>query len=339
MKFTDEKKRSVMLYILEKVAAGEESLSKVVSEACDINQNTVHTYIKQLLADNIIQRKKRGIYELVTQEFVYTLNRTKGEIESDTYAFDKYFKDHIKGLPQNVFDIWAYTLSEMMNNVMDHSEAEEATLIVLQNYLYTSVFIKDNGIGIFKKIKEHFGYDSLDEAIAELFKGKLTTDAENHSGEGIFFSSKMVDEFFILSDGKIFTNNKYDMSATITYANEKFEPQGTMVYMSLSNFSNKNILEVFDRYSNLDNGFDKTTIPLKNMFETAPVSRSQAKRVCNRLNEFREVILDFEGLEWMGQGFAHQIFVVFQNAHPDIVLTPVNMSDGVNKMYNHVVNG
>jgi len=96
---------------------------------------------------------------------------------------------------------------------------------------------------------------------------------------------------------------------------------------------------VFDRYSNLDNGFDKTTIPLKNMFETAPVSRSQAKRVCNRLNEFREVILDFEGLEWMGQGFAHQIFVVFQNAHPDIVLTPVNMSDGVNKMYNHVVNG
>ncbi len=50
-------------------------------------------------------------------------------------------------------------------------------------------------------------------------------------------------------------------------------------------------------------------------------------------------MLDFEGLEWMGQGFAHQIFVVFQNAHPDIVLTPVNMSDGVNKMYNHVVNG
>ena len=50
----------------------------------------------------------------------------------------------------------------------------------------------------------------------------------------------------------------------------------------------------------------------------------------------QEVILDFEDLEWMGQGFAHQIFVVFQNAHPQILLTPVNMNEAVTKMYQHV---
>ena len=38
----------------------------------------------------------------------------------------------------------------------------------------------------------------------------------------------------------------------------------------------------------------------------------------------------------MGQGFAHQIFVVFQNEHPEIRLIPINMSDGVAKMYAHV---
>ena len=57
--------------------------------------------------------------------------------------------------------------------------------------------------------------------------------------------------------------------------------------------------------------------------DAAPVSRSQAKSVCNRLGKFEEAILDFDGIEWMGQGFAHQIFVVFQNAHPEISIVPL----------------
>jgi hypothetical protein len=41
----------------------------------------------------------------------------------------------------------------------------------------------------------------LDErhAITELSKGKLTTDSERHTGEGIFLSSRTVDDFTILS--------------------------------------------------------------------------------------------------------------------------------------------
>jgi hypothetical protein len=76
---------------------------------------------------------------------------------------------------------------------------------------------------------------------------------------------------------------------------------------------------------------------LKNIFDSAPISRSQAKRLCNRLEKFEEVILDFEGISWMGQGFAHQMFVVFKNAHPSITIKPINMNDSVENMYNHVM--
>jgi hypothetical protein len=107
--------------------------------------------------------------------------------------------------------------------------------------------------------------------------------------------------------------------------------------MSLSNFSQKQAADVFDQYASVDGGFTKTRIPLKNIFDTAPISRSQAKRVCNRLDSFLEVEIDFDGLDWMGQGFAHQMFVVYQNAHPDIKLIPTNMSENVQKMYNHVI--
>ena len=75
---------------------------------------------------------------------------------------------------------------------------------------------------------------------------------------------------------------------------------------------------------------------MKNIFDSSPVSRSQAKRVCNRLEKFKEVVLDFEGVQWMGQGIAHQLFVVFANDHPDIQLTPINMNEDVTKMQMHV---
>lgn len=87
----------------------------------------------------------------------------------------------------------------------------------------------------------------------------------------------------------------------------------------------------------VDGGFTKTKIPMKNIFDTAPVSRSQAKRVCNRLEKFKEVIIDFEGVQWMGQGFAHQLFDIFAREHSDIKLVPINMNEDVTKMYNHVI--
>ena len=325
------------MYILEKVDSGEEQLSQLVSETFDINQNTVHTYLNELLENNIIKRVKRGQYELVSEEKLYTMYRSNGEISSDTYAFNKYFKQYLKNLPRNIHDIWEYAFSEMMNNVMDHSDAEAVSLLVRQNYLNTEVYISDNGIGIFKKIMDHFGYPSLEEAIAELFKGKLTTDEYNHSDEGIFFSSKAVDTFFIISSGKIFAVNKYDNNI-IDSVEERFGTTGTIVFMSLSNFSQKRLSEIFDEYSNMDSGFDRTLLPLRNIFDTSPVSRSQAKRIVNRLDNFREVILDFDGIEWMGQGFAHQIFVVFAKEHPDVSIVPVNMVSSVEKMYNHVKN-
>lgn len=55
--------------------------------------------------------------------------------------------------------------------------------------------------GILEESAKEAGY--LDVA-AELHKGKLTTDPVNHSGEGIFFSSKIMSEFTIWSDNSVF---------------------------------------------------------------------------------------------------------------------------------------
>ena len=86
-----------------------------------------------------------------------------------------------------------------------------------------------------------------------------------------------------------------------------------------------------------ESGVSQTSIQLKDIFDSSPISRSQAKQLCSRLDRFEEVTLDFERLEWMGQGFAHQLFVVFAREHPEIRLIPQNMTDAVAKMYRYVI--
>lgn len=336
MRFTEEKKQAVLSYILEKITQQDPRVTKTVSETMGINQNTVHSYITELINQGIIKRTKRGQYELVRKRYDFCLERSKGDLDSDFYAYQKHLAPIIHDDPRNVQEIWAYAFSEMVNNVMDHSLASEAHIRVYRDSVSTAVIIADNGVGIFRKLQDHFGFPSAEEAICELFKGKLTTDSVNHSGEGIFFSSRMMDDFFILSDGKVFCIDKYDESIL---ADLSEFVRGTCVYMSLSNNSNKDTAAIFDRYADADSGFTKTRIPLKNIYDSSPVSRSQAKRLCNRMDRFEEVTLDFDGLEWMGQGFAHQLFVVFKHEHPEIRLLPENMNAAVEKMYLHVLSG
>lgn len=67
-----------------------------------------------------------------------------------------------------------------------------------------------------------------------------------------------------------------------------------------------------------------------------PVSRSQARRLCARFEEFEEVILDFSEVDNIGQAFAHEIFNVFQKNHPDLKLIVKNATPYVAGMIERV---
>ena len=79
---------------------------------------------------------------------------------------------------------------------------------------------------------------------------------------------------------------------------------GTMVVMRLENDTITTSKDVFDSFAPLEEGFIKTLIPMREVCPLGnPVARSQARRVLKRLDEFQEVIFDFNGIEFMGQGF------------------------------------
>ena len=336
MSLTKEKRERIKEYLLEKTAEGRENAAMKACEAFGITKTTAYRYLREMERDGMIE-KRDGSWRLVVRQETIFLNAAELDNASEDDIYFQHILPLLNGLPENVLNIWYYCFTEMMNNVLDHSDAGEVRIMVSRDYMKTSIVLEDNGIGIFKKIQEYFHYPSPDIAILELFKGKLTTDSENHSGEGIFFVSRILDRFAVIFNGKIFSHTDYQESLQELRAeSEEMFSTGTTVLMELSNASRKTAKEIMDQYADPDGGFTKTRIPLKNLFPSYPVSRSQAKRLANRLESFEEVELDFSGLKEIGQGFAHQLFCVFHRQHPEVKLIPYNTSLDVQRMINHV---
>lgn len=62
------------------------------------------------------------------------------------------------------------------------------------------------------------------------------------------------------------------------------------------------------------------------------ISRSQARRVCARFEQFAEVLLDFTAVDFIGQAFADEIFRVFQLDHPGVKLHVTGANAAVTSM-------
>ena len=97
--------------------------------------------------------------------------------------------------------------------------------------------------------------------------------------------------------------------------------------------------EVFDKFSTEAPGdFDKTIVPVCLANSSDLVSRSQARRVLGGLELFREVILDFKDIEYIGQAFADEIFRVFPNMNPNTSIIAQNANSDVQNMINRAIN-
>ncbi|HVQ76604.1 MAG TPA: STAS-like domain-containing protein [Candidatus Binatia bacterium] len=239
-------------------------------------------------------------------------------------------------LPENVRDIWHYAATEMINNAIDHSGAPEVRVSVAKNALFTEAVVADEGEGIFLKIQRAFRLHDPREAILELAKGKLTTAPEQHTGEGIFFTSRALDFFEIESHHLRFSHAP---RADDAIAEQAHDTPGTRVRMRLANDSPRLLREVFDAFTDPEeNTFDKTVVPLRlAQYEGEKlVSRSQAKRVAHRFERFKRVELDFAGVSEIGQAFADELFRVFAAAHPAIRIVPVNTGPAVAQMIRRV---
>jgi len=253
---------------------------------------------------------------------------------------DLVWKEHIApaltGTPENVRAICHYGFTEMLNNVIDHSQSPSVSIQVERTAGRIKLLVLDSGIGVFRKIREALQLENDHQAAIELTKGKLTTDRSRHTGEGIFFTARVFD-VFVLSSGTITLVCRPGVSDFwLENVAEAKSTEGTFVSMEIDENSKRTTREVFERFSRSGGSydFDRTVLALRLETESGGplVSRSQAKRLLSRLDRFREVILDFDGVPELGPAFADEVFRVFAREHPGVLLLPLHANAEVAKM-------
>lgn len=325
----------VRRFLIENLDGHSSDIVRLTAERFACSRQAVHKHLQRLIAEGAVvengqtRSKKYHLAPLVEWSKAYKL--ATGLAEDAVWRSD--ISPLLGKLPENVLGIWHYGFTEMFNNVIDHSGASVVSIALNKTAAATTVTIYDNGVGIFKKIQA--ALDLMDErhAVLELAKGKFTTDPANHSGEGIFFSSRMFDHFVIAS-GEVYFSHEFDEKEDwILQASSA--SGGTLVRMVLHNHTSRTLKKVFDRFTSDDDyGFTKTVVPVKLMRygDDNLVSRSQAKRLLARFDRFKVVVLDFSGIASIGQAFADEVFRVFKGKHPEVDVVAIHASSEVKRM-------
>jgi hypothetical protein len=331
-------KEQIRRRALELIVADGHRVGTRLAQATGLSRQVANGYLQAMLRDGLIDA------EGTTRARFYTLKvlaeverRYRREGLQEDMVWRELIAPVVARLPDNVRNIWYYASTEMINNAIDHSGAQEVQVEVRVNALSTEILVADEGEGIFVKIQRAFGLLDPRESILELAKGKLTTAPEHHTGEGIFFTSRALDSFEIESHHLRFIHGQRGDDAIVQ---QTLDTPGTRVRMRLANDSPRIMREVYDAFTDPEEyTFDKTVVPLHlAQYEGEKlVSRSQAKRVAHRFERFKRVELDFTGVSEIGQAFADELFRVFARAHPGIRITPINTEPAVARMIRRVV--
>jgi len=319
--------------------------SKELSDRFGISRQAVNKHLKIFIQNNIVIKEgatRGAIYRYAPGQKDIRLERKINQ----TYLLHGLEEDKVftqlaslmnleRELSKNALNIAHYAFTEMLNNAIDHSLSEKCVIETHVDPYGFNFRIRDFGIGIFYSIFQKFELTDEYAAIGELIKGKTTTMAKKHTGEGIFFTSKVADIISFRSHKikLIYDNPKKDV-----FVEEKRFLKGTEVQFSISKRAKRRLNQIFSEYApeEFDYRFDRTRA-LVRLFQQDYISRSEAKRLLFGLDKFKEIILDFSGVKLIGQGFADEIFRVFKNAHPDIVFKSENLRPALESMIRHVV--
>lgn len=310
-----------------------------------ISRQAVSKHMKDLIDSGIVVKfgtTKGASFRLAKEgkesslESVYTRRFIlKGLQEDEVFREASSYLGLRRQVSVPSFDILHYAFTELLNNAIDHSKSSKCEVeFVLDSY--NAIFaVRDFGIGVFHSIQSGLGLPDESSAINEILKGKATTMASRHSGEGIFFTSRMADSMTLRSHRITVIFGREEGDSRVEVSHHK---KGTEAIFAISRRSKKSSRAIFQKYETdeSDHRFDKTHILIHLQAEES-VSRSAAKRVMNRLENFKQVDLDFGHVKKLGQAFADQIFRILLKDNPKMKLRVLRLKPSLKGMIKHVV--
>lgn len=332
--------REIIIDIIErkgKVGSGE------VARAAGVTRQAAHYHLRRMVAEGLLEARGRGR----GSHYLFSRVASRGSGGSSStnmgflYSRAGLEEDRVWSQLEGKFGnrdtnddrILHYAFTELLNNAIEHSQGSRIRVLI-EKGMPLAFEIDDDGVGIFELIRSSLHLPSHLVALQELSKGKLTTSPEKHSGEGIFFVSKAGARFEVESNGL-----KWLVDNTILDQGIFSSPgrKGTRARFELVPGHNRPLEDIFAEYTS-EFRFTRTRTVVKLFAHGVNlVSRSEARRLLNGLEKFSEIILDFNRVAGVGQGFVDEIFRVWARQHPEVELIPTNMNAPIEFMVQRVI--
>ena len=339
-----KKEMNISKLILNKAIAQEEVTVAEIAKATGFSRAYIFRFFQELIESGRLVK----IGHANRSSYVFAANKSIKKAKKNLLNFSRIFdnknlqEDRVfnlikletgifDGIKDNILHILEYAFTEMLNNAIEHSGSLKIKVVMRRDDKTVRFEVIDWGVGIFEKIIHSRHLLSTEEAIQDLLKGKQTTDPEAHSGEGIFFTRRIGDTFSIRSSvKKLFFNNIIDDFTVVT-----IKPVlGTRVMFNIMSNSKKELRNTFNQYSDGSFEFSATEVTVR-LYEKGAstfISRSQARRVLYGLEKFKKIVLDFDKIKAIGQGFADEIFRLWKSKHPDVQVIYENANEDVEFM-------
>ncbi len=303
------------------------NFTRRLAEQFGFSRKTANAAVRRLESEGLVVRRNATTHPSFSagprreRLLNYSMEQTADENLCWIRDFEPFFE-----MPANVRSICHHGFTEILNNAHDHSDGTTVRVVMISDGTIAQIVISDDGVGVFERIAKAANLPDLRLALLELSKGKLTTSADKHSGEEIFFTSKMFDHFVLRANGLTY---EHTAGQKWGFLCENGVSAGTTVILSIPLDATRIVQEVFNEYAS--DSFNKTVIPVRlaRLGTENLVSRSQAKRLIARFEQFQLVVLDFQDVTEIGQAFADELFRVFPREHPDVQLARKNSCKAV----------
>lgn len=327
--------------IVSYLSRRESATGKELREHLGISRQALNFHLRRLIASGEVIKSgstRAASYSLATRApATAAISRDlaiRGLDESNVYQGLATALNLRTLLQDNVEAIVHYAFTEMLNNAIEHSNADRCKTRMRVEAGSVSFEVRDRGIGVFHSIASKLNLEDEGAALVELLKGKTTTMRETHSGEGIFFTSKVADQFLLRSHR---TQIEWNRFRNDVFVSQKRFIEGTDVRFVVQRATRRRLESVFAEFSpaEYDFRFQRTKVSVK-LLQSDYISRSEAKRLLTNLDRFRDIVLDFKDVKSIGQGFADEIFRGFAKRHPEITISTQNTNPSIDAMLRHV---
>ena len=298
----------VRRFILRAVRAGDSRVSTRVADVFGMTLSSANAHLRALVDQGalVARGNTRGRqYRIAVLDTHRVVLDTDAAQHAPARVWETDFAERLSGISPIARSVAEHGCVQALANALDHAGSPEVAVAMVRTALDVQIEVLDHGVGIFRKIASELDLASEREALLALAQGKLTTEPTRHRGEGIFFSSRMFDEYVIDSKPIAFSHDpEIDLDAVRARGQLRpAEPRGTgtWVVMSIALDAERHVKDVFDAYSAEFDGTGRTTtrIPLRLLLQGGGrlVSRSQAARLLGRVDGSQEIVLDFRGVE------------------------------------------